>query len=299
MSTDRDVTRIVRSWLEEGRTALPDRVLDTVLDQLPATPQRRPKGPAWRLLQMNVPLRMATVAAAVVAIALIGAIALSRVGGVAAPASTPIPTPIPVPTPSPIALPTDPGTVTVSTPGTYLAGDPFKLPATFRVPVGWEGKVGGPYAAYLDRLPEGSGGAGISLTVSQSIFADPCHDRGLLSPQPGPSVDDLATALAKLPGFTTTTPTAITIDGYTGKQLTLTAPANFSGCSLTADGYRLWRLPLGGIEAFNEYQSTTFRILDVNGMRLIVSSDTWPTSDPASRTETQAIVDSIHFQTTN
>ena len=41
MSTDRDVTRIVRSWLEEGVTALPDRVLDAVLDQLPATPQRR------------------------------------------------------------------------------------------------------------------------------------------------------------------------------------------------------------------------------------------------------------------
>ena len=41
MSTDRDVNRIVRSWLEEGVSALPDRVLDTVLDQLPATPQRR------------------------------------------------------------------------------------------------------------------------------------------------------------------------------------------------------------------------------------------------------------------
>ena len=41
MSTDRDTTRIVRSWLEEGATALPDRVLDAVLDQVPATSQRR------------------------------------------------------------------------------------------------------------------------------------------------------------------------------------------------------------------------------------------------------------------
>ena len=45
MSTDRDVTRIVRSWLEEGATALPDRVLDAVLDQVPSTSQRRPRWP--------------------------------------------------------------------------------------------------------------------------------------------------------------------------------------------------------------------------------------------------------------
>ena len=47
MSTDRDTTRIVRSWLEEGATALPDRVLDAVLDQVPTTPQRRSRWPAW------------------------------------------------------------------------------------------------------------------------------------------------------------------------------------------------------------------------------------------------------------
>ena len=59
MSTDRDVTRIVRSWLEVGVTALPDRVLDNVLDQLPATPQRRAPWPAWRLTRMNMPARIA------------------------------------------------------------------------------------------------------------------------------------------------------------------------------------------------------------------------------------------------
>ena len=48
MSTERDVTRIVRSWLEEGVTTLPDRVLDTVLDQIPATRQRRAWWPARR-----------------------------------------------------------------------------------------------------------------------------------------------------------------------------------------------------------------------------------------------------------
>ena len=46
MSTDRDVTRIVRSWLHEDAYEDADRVLDLVLDQIDTTPQRRACG--WR-----------------------------------------------------------------------------------------------------------------------------------------------------------------------------------------------------------------------------------------------------------
>ncbi len=42
MSADREITRIVRSWLDEGVTRLPDRALDAVLDQITVTRQRRP-----------------------------------------------------------------------------------------------------------------------------------------------------------------------------------------------------------------------------------------------------------------
>ena len=72
MSTDRDVTRIVRSWLEDGPTALPDRVLDSVLDRLPATSQRRARWPAWRLREMNSFAKFALAAAAVVVVAFVG-----------------------------------------------------------------------------------------------------------------------------------------------------------------------------------------------------------------------------------
>ena len=72
MSTDRDTTRIVRSWLEEGVTALPDRVLDAVLDQVPATPQRRSWWPARRIADMNPIAKFAIAAAAVVVIAIVG-----------------------------------------------------------------------------------------------------------------------------------------------------------------------------------------------------------------------------------
>ena len=72
MSTDRETTRLVRSWLEEGVTRLPDRVLDVVLDQVPATPQRRRFWSAWRPNQMNLYAKLLAGAAAVLVVAVVG-----------------------------------------------------------------------------------------------------------------------------------------------------------------------------------------------------------------------------------
>jgi hypothetical protein len=72
VSTDRDVTRIVRSWMDEGVTQLPDRVLDLVLDQLPATPQRHASWLARRTPTMNNYARLGLVAAAVLAVVIVG-----------------------------------------------------------------------------------------------------------------------------------------------------------------------------------------------------------------------------------
>jgi hypothetical protein len=72
MPTDRETTRIVRSWLEDGRTALPDHVLDAVLDQVPATRQRRAWRPTRRYAQMNAYAKVLIAAAAVLVVAVIG-----------------------------------------------------------------------------------------------------------------------------------------------------------------------------------------------------------------------------------
>lgn len=53
MSADRDVTRIVRSWLREERHEDAGRVLDMVLAELDTTPQRRSWWPARRFPIMN------------------------------------------------------------------------------------------------------------------------------------------------------------------------------------------------------------------------------------------------------
>ena len=72
MSSDRDTTRIVQSWLEEGVNVLPDRVLDGVLGRLPATPQRRRWWQAWRNPLMSRSLTTALASAAVVAVLVVG-----------------------------------------------------------------------------------------------------------------------------------------------------------------------------------------------------------------------------------
>ena len=81
MSTDRETTRVVRSWLDEGVTKLPDRVLDVVLDQVPSTPQRRSGWSAWRSYRMNTYAKLAATAAAVVVFAVVGYQLLPRSGG--------------------------------------------------------------------------------------------------------------------------------------------------------------------------------------------------------------------------
>ena len=94
MSTDRETTLAVRSWLEDGVNRLPDRILDAVLDQVPTTPQRRSGWSAWRSFRMNTYAKLAAGAAAVLVLAIVGYQFLPRSGGPGGqPTSAPSPSP--------------------------------------------------------------------------------------------------------------------------------------------------------------------------------------------------------------
>ena len=297
--TENDFDRTARRWLEDGPTVMSDRALQVALDKIHVTRQRRTWWPARRVFEMNATIRLAIGAAALVVAAVIGINFLPSGSGIGGgPAATP--TPAPTPTPTPIAFPVYPQTLVVPELGSYRAGDPFPIPVTINVPAGWVGNVGGPYAAYLNKPSSGAnGGAAIAFSLSQSIYADPCRNQRFLDPQPGPTVDDLASALASLPGFDVTNPTEVTVDGYRGKQLTLTAPDNFDGCTLSREGYRLWQLPLGAIFSLTPGERMALWIVDVNGQRLVVSSETFPATTAQQQAEAQEILDSIHIEATN
>ena len=128
----------------------------------------------------------------------------------------------------------------------------------------------------------------VKFVIFDNVFADPCHpDQGLLSPLPGGSVDDLANALASQPSLVATTPTDVTVAGYHGKQLTLTAPTSVTTtCSF-------WQLPLGAQNTMVPGQLDRVWILDINGQRLVIDAPEVPSETAADKASVQAILDSI------
>ena len=296
MSTDRDVTRIVRSWLEEGATALPDRVLDDVLDQLPATQQRRSWWPTWRSQRMNNLARIAIGAAAVVAIAIVGYNLLPGNTGTGGPAATPTPSPTLVPTPTleptpAMTFPADFGDQ--PTGGTQLpAGDWFltavePLRITITLPEKWY-KGRHEWAVFPD--PQNS--PSIAFLDIGNLFVNPCDtSEGLLDPPPGPTVDDLVIALSGVPGLTASEPTDVTKDGYSGKQLVLSG-----GLETCVTGEPvLWRVGVDDLPAPGVGDALHLWILDVEGTRLVIGILGSQSPEPRMA-EAQAIVDSIQIE---
>src|SRR6187455_2453820 len=84
--------------MDEGVNALPDRVLDLVLDQIPATPQRRAGWPVRWFTTMSPYARIGLVAAAVLlAVAVgIGLVGRSDVGPPSEPTSSLAPSSTPI-----------------------------------------------------------------------------------------------------------------------------------------------------------------------------------------------------------
>jgi hypothetical protein len=303
MSTDRDVNRIVRSWLEEGATALPDRVLDGVLDQLPATPQRRAPWPVRRFSEMNNLARFAIAAAAVVAVAVVGLNLMQRSDGPGGVTATASPPPTSSPNPS-ASIPTlrdgafPAGTYLVN-PSIYpiwttcpqltcsdpAAADDIRL--TMTVPEGdWAGIRGAIWLASGHAAPPG--GASLGFNRGNWLHSDPCRtDTALPTIEVGPAVDDFANALADHPLLDVTTPADITLGGYSGKYVDLQVPSDISACPTS---YYPWE---PGIYAQGPSQRWHLWILDVDGVRVVVQSTDYQGTSPQHRAELQSIVDSI------
>jgi hypothetical protein len=311
VSTDREVTSIVRSWLEEGATALPDRVLDTVLDRLPATSQRRAWWPAWRFREMNAYMKVALAAAAVVVITVVGMNVFPGNATVGGPGPTTSSKPTQTLTPSPTASPTSSSNVNATgsfAPGTtYVIDDPCCVGAsrmTFTVPgTGWSA---------FDPVFVGKNIAGggdvfdlyFSPHLVGNIYTGGCHWQGTaLTPAVGPTVDDLATALyMHEPGAAP--PVAVTVDGHPGKKVEMSIPPSVDVTTCDSDGdFAIFGRWLGAGQTsgaapwtYGNRQHNTVYIVDVDGTRQVIDTMYLPGASAADRAELDQIVASIRFE---
>jgi len=309
MSTDRDgTTRIVRSWLHEDAHEDADRILNLVLDQIDTTPQRAASWLARRFPLMNSNfVRVALAAAALVIVAVVGYQFLgdSNIGGPDT-TQTPQPTASPALTPEPSAAvipPLPEGTLAA---GTYrlrpFASGTTTIDAT--VPDG--GWFGGPPNAIGGPVGESNGPNGVAVHFfnAQTINSDPCHwdkDGSGSAPQEGdievgPTVDDLAAALAGSSVYESTTPVAATLGGYSGKRLELQLVPDPAGCD-SYDGAGNQYFVFGGLEGglyaqggANTWQVT---IVDVEGTRLIAVLFAYEETSAADLSAAQGILESV------
>ncbi len=152
----------------------------------------------------------------------------------------------------------------------------------------------------------------VSITTVTNLVRHGCRDHSWADPPVGPSVDDLATALADLAPFRVTVPPKdVTIYGYSGKYLQLTVPdlpvegkgddRSFAGC---IDGnLKSWvaAIDTGPGDAFYGYngepgRTEDFWILDVEGTRLMIEANWSPDSPRKDVAQMRGILDSIRIE---
>jgi len=292
VNADPDTTRIVRSWLEEGVTALPDRVLDAVLDQLPTTPQRRITWwPARRFQNMNTSVKLGLAAAVVVVAALLGFnyFAAPNVGSGGLDNSIPTPTPTPAPTATPIPNIPDGDTLEA---GTYRANPFIPVEVLVNVPDGWIG--GGDWLLFGPRGVEPPDGMNIRFGSVSRVFANPLNAQdGFLDPPVGPTVDDLVDAMLSHPDWPTSPPTDVTIDGYAGKVVRMTLPPELE---IPENRFLLFQDGQSGDRwAFEQGQIIDFYIIDVDGQRLVLELFSYPDTPAEDLAARQAVVDALQL----
>ena len=219
MTTPRDPDRLLEAYLADGMEVLPDRVVDAVLDEVHRTHQRAVFGPR-RTPLMNSMLKLAFVAAAVVAVVVAGINFLPRnessIGGPGANSPSPVVTPSPEVSPSPTPVPS-PKAVRMTVAGTDPVGatDPVRLTAT--LPGTWDA---GDYAANAGPLDPRAAFFASTITAT---FSDPCAHTPR-SPNVGSTVAEAATALTEIPDIGATDPVQTRLAGHDATLVELSIP---------------------------------------------------------------------------
>jgi hypothetical protein len=221
-----------------------------------------------------------------------------RIARSAAPSAAGAPTPASPSLPSGVSL--DPGTYRLLP---SVVGADFPS-IDISVPAGWSG---GGWLLNRPRSGHDIPPIAIQFWNVDQVFGHPCQWKGTLA-DPGPTVDDLAAALAAVPMRAATTPTDVTLDGASGKYFEWSVPADlavegnstFPDCDPTAEGTRdfvSWTGLGAGTWRYHQGpgQVDYVWILDVGGSRLVIDGFSMPYATEAELSELRDVVGSIQF----
>ena len=138
----------------------------------------------------------------------------------------------------------------------------------------------------------------VSYWYVENVYGDRCNSAGaLLDPAPGPTVDDLAAAFVEAWGPYATAPVDAELGGYSGQHMVLTIPTPSADCpNVNLNGWTEMGAP--GV-ASRTYPSPgaieEIWILDVGGVRQLISSAYRGDTSAADGAEQQAMIDSIRI----
>jgi hypothetical protein len=174
-------------------------------------------------------------------------------------------------------------TIVGPTTGTFVVSG---VDVTFAVPAGWN--YNGWYVA------NANWSLGVFFDIVANIYTDSCPSV-LVDPPIGPTVDDLASAWANLPGFNATAASDITVDGFHGKQIEFTVP-DYNETLCSYGDFKLLEAEGGGAYwAQGPNQHHQLSILDVNGTRLVIAATDFPDTSPQDRAVIDEILASIQI----
>jgi hypothetical protein len=291
MTASRDTERLIRAFLDEGVTELPERVYDAIRSDIDRTHQRVVIGP-WRTPDMNTFAKFAMAATAVLVVALVGYNLLpSDPGRGGTPTFSPspsislAPTPVPSPSPSDLAFfsagPIEAGRHSIILSGKSLSVD---------MGSGW-------FSNGRFRIFTGSGQAAFIMWTEPptNVYGDPCAQTPL-DPPAGDTPAELAAAVASIPGTDPVSgPSDVTVGGHPGQLVTIRirddidcAPEQFSLWYSQDPATGRWPDALG--DTINVW------IIDVDGTIVWIDASWATTTTPALHEEMRQIVDSIQFE---
>jgi hypothetical protein len=307
MTASRDPDRKIRAFLFEGADQLQDQVYDAIRAGVDQRRQRVFIGP-WRMPTLNKLIPISVGAAAAIGLLFLG----SRFLGSPAPnVGAPTASPVTTASPTPPASTKPSSSVSAGLPqgsfalwrGASGAGQGVSMTVTIAAP-GWYGDPGNGILMKHETAdpPDGAGLIVFPDGAGWYVPRDPCKWNTTFPDAASTTVDGLITALAAQASRDASAPKAVSVDGHAGKSITLHVPddANFSTC----DGGKFCTLgnpeqsPSDSCYRYHQGpgQTDTLRVVQVNGMLVVIDSAVYAGTPPADAAELDAIVSSTTFK---